>query len=115
MYARVWKFSILPGKVDEFAAANNAVLPILRKQPGFRILVVLRGGTGERLEATAISAWESLDDLRTGETSEYQQALKPILSCCEPRPSMREEEVVIGEFASPNLSDTTLDYKRPMP
>jgi hypothetical protein len=98
MYARVWKFSILPEKVDEFIAASNAVVPLLRQQPGFRNLVVLRGGSVERLEGTAISAWESL-----------------VFSCCQPRPSVREEEVVISEFASPNPSDTTLDYKRPMP
>jgi heme-degrading monooxygenase HmoA len=115
MYARVWKFSILPEKVDEFIAASNAVVPLLRQQPGFRNLVVLRGGSVERLEGTAISAWESLVDLRASETGEFQQALMRIFSCCQPRPSVREEEVVISEFASPNPSDTTLDYKRPMP
>jgi heme-degrading monooxygenase HmoA len=114
MYARVWKLSILPGKVEQFVAACNAVIPILRQQPGFRVLVVLRGGSGERLEATVVSAWESLDQLRASETSAYQQAVVSVLSCCELRPFMGEEEVLLSEFASPEPSDTTLDYKRPI-
>jgi heme-degrading monooxygenase HmoA len=113
MYARVWKLTILTGKVEEFAVASKAIVPILQQQPGFRVLVILRGGSGERREATVVSAWESLDDLRGGETSAYQQALVPILACCEPRPLMREEEVLISEFVSPENSDTTLDYRRP--
>jgi heme-degrading monooxygenase HmoA len=113
MYARVWKLTILPGKVEQFTAAANSVISVLRQQAGFRSLLVLRGGSGERLEATVVSAWDSLDDLRASETSRYQQALVPCLSCCERRPLMREEEVLVSEFASPEQSDTVVDYKVP--
>jgi heme-degrading monooxygenase HmoA len=110
MYARVWKFFILPGKVAEFAVAAKAMLPILRRQAGFRGLLVLRGGPEEKLEATVVSTWDSLVALRNSETTAFQQALAHHLTLCEPRPVMREEEVMVSEFASQDLSDTVTDF-----
>src|ERR1700674_1810561 len=75
MYARVWKFNILPGKGEEFAAAINSFIRLRRRQAGFRGVLVLRGGPGEKLEATGLSAWDSLEALRNSETSAYQEAL----------------------------------------
>jgi heme-degrading monooxygenase HmoA len=100
MYARVWRAGILPGKVEEYTAAVRAVVPILRQQAGFRSLVVLRGGPGDRLESTVISVWETLVALRDSETPEFERAVALVLSFCERHPSMREEEVLIDEFAS---------------
>jgi heme-degrading monooxygenase HmoA len=110
MYARVWKFVILPGKVEEFAAAAKFAIPILRGQPGFRSFTVLRSGPGERLEATVVSAWDTLVALRNSETSAFQQALARALTVCEPRPFMREEEVLVSEFASDNSDDNITQY-----
>jgi len=104
MYARVWRAGILPGKVEEFTAALNSIRPFLRKQPGFCGLLALRSGPGA-LEATAVSLWASIDDLRNSEATIFQQAALGILSYCEPNPSVREEEVVVSEFASDNLDD----------
>jgi heme-degrading monooxygenase HmoA len=104
MYARVWRAGILPGKVEEFAAAINSVRPILRGQPGFCGLLVLRSGPGA-LEATVVSVWNSIDDLRNSEATTFQQTVVKILSYCEPRPVMREEEVVVSDFASDNLDN----------
>ena len=110
MYARAWKFVILPGKVAEFAVVAKSSIPILQRQPGFRGLLVLRSGPGEGLEATVVSVWASIDALRDSETSVFQQALARAHSVCEPRPSMREEEVVLSEFASENLDDTVTKF-----
>jgi heme-degrading monooxygenase HmoA len=104
MYARVWKAVVLSGKVEEFAAATKSALPILQRQPGFRSLLVLRSGPGEMLEATVVSVWDSLVDLRNSETSVFPQALAHTLTFCEPHPSMREEEVLVSEVASPASS-----------
>ena len=98
MYARVWKANILPGKVEEFAASIDLVKPLLRRRPGFCGLLVLHTGPGEGLEATVISVWSSIDDLRNSETPAFQQAVARMLSLCERRPLMREEEVVVSEF-----------------
>ena len=104
MYARVWRAGILPGKIEEFAAAINSVRPILRGQVGFCGLLVLRSGPGA-LEATVVSVWNSIDDLRNSEATTFQQTVVKILSYCEPRPVMREEEVVVSDFASDNLDN----------
>ena len=106
MYARVWKVGILPGRVEKFTDAAHAMMPILRGQPGFRGCVVLRSGPGEGLEATVVSMWESIDALRESETAAFQQALGTFLSHCERHPFMREEEVLVSEFASKSLDDT---------
>jgi heme-degrading monooxygenase HmoA len=110
MYARVWKFVILPGKIEEFADIVKSAVPLLQGQPGFRGLLVLRSGPGEGLEATAISTWASIDALRDSETGTFKQALARALSVCEPRPSMREEEVVLSEFASAGLDDSVTKF-----
>jgi heme-degrading monooxygenase HmoA len=110
MYARVWRAGILPGKVEEFAAAINSARPLLRRQPGFCGLLVLRTGPGEALEATVVSTWASIDDLRNSETTAFQQAVVNVLSHCERHPIMREEEVVVSEFASDNLDDTVTKF-----
>ena len=106
MYARVWKASILPGKAEGFAAAVKSVKPLLLRQPGFCGLLVLRTGPGEELEATVISLWSSIDDLRNSETPAFQQAVVNILSYCERRPLMREEEVVLSEFLTGDPDST---------
>jgi heme-degrading monooxygenase HmoA len=110
MYARVWKFVILPGKVAEFAVVAKSAIATLRRLPGFRGLLVLRSGPGEGLEATVVTTWASIDALRDSETGAFQQALASVLSVCQPRPSMREEEVVVSGFTSEDLDDTITQF-----
>jgi len=106
MYARVWRTGILPGKIEEFTAALNAIRPLLRKQHGFCGLLALRSGPGA-LETTVVSLWTSIDDLRNSEGPVFQEAAHSILSYCEPHPGVREEEVVLSDFTSQDLSDAT--------
>ena len=110
MYARVWRIGILPGKVDEFEALVKSIVPAWRQMAGFRGLLVLRTGPGEMLDATVVSTWETLDELRSSENSTFQQAVARALSFCEPHPTMREEQVIVSEFASPDSSDITAIY-----
>jgi quinol monooxygenase YgiN len=110
MYARVWKAGILPGKVEKFAAAVNSMRPFLRQQSGFCGLLVLRTGPGEGLEATVISMWSSIDALRSSETPTFQEAVVNVLSYCERRPVMREEEVVLSEFSAADLDATITKF-----
>jgi len=109
MYARVWKLTILPEQVEKFILAANDMMPLLRRQPGFRGCLVLRSGPGE-LEATVVSTWASIDALRESETPLFQQALAGFLSNCERHPFMREEEVVISEFVSKDPDDTVTKF-----
>jgi heme-degrading monooxygenase HmoA len=110
MYARVWKAFILPGKIEEFVAAVNSTRPYLRRQPGFCGLLVLRTGPGDGLEATVVSVWSSIDDLRNSETPTFQEAVVNVLSFCEKRPVMREEEVMLSEFSSADMDATVTKF-----
>ena len=110
MYARVWKVGILPGNVHQFTAAVNSIRPLLRKQPGFCGLLVLRTGPGEALDATVISLWASIDALRDSETAVLTQAIANFHEHCERHPLMREEEVVLSEFPSKDLDDTVTSF-----
>ena len=98
MYARVWKAQILPGKVDEYESAIKSILPAWRKMAGFHGMLVLRSGSGEMLEATVVSVWNTPDDLRDSENDVFREGVLRVLSTCEPHPSMREEYVVVSDF-----------------
>jgi heme-degrading monooxygenase HmoA len=101
MHARVTHFRILPGRLPEFQAAVDSVLPLLQKQKGFRALLVLHTSEGAKPEVTNISLWESFEDLKNSEKNMFlYQALSRVLSFCEGFPSIREHEVLISDFAA---------------
>lgn len=101
MHARVSQLRILPGKLEELTGAIQSVIPLSRKQAGFRALVVLRGGSDALPEATVISVWDSLEDLKASEKNLYlYQAIARVLSFCESFPAIREQEVLVSEFAA---------------
>ncbi len=101
MYARVTHYRILPGKIDEFAAAVDSLIPAVQKVKGFRFVLALRGDATHRDEATTVSVWDSLEDLHAGDNNVfYYQVLARLLSCCESFPVMQEQEVLLSEFAA---------------
>jgi heme-degrading monooxygenase HmoA len=110
MFARVWRVTILPGKMDDFLAFTNGILPILQRHRGFCGMLALRSGPGERLEVTVLSMWTSLEALQDSETPEYREALVKFLALCEHRPFMREEEVMMSEFPSKDPDDTVTRF-----
>jgi len=105
MHARITQVRILPGKVQQFAAAVDALLPAARKQAGFRGLFILRGGEDDKPEATLISIWESLADLRASEGNMfYYEGLSNLFTFCDGYPLMHEEEILAGEFTPQHSS-----------
>jgi len=101
MHARVTQFRILPGKVKEFAGAVDSVLPLIRKQVGFRALVVLRTSETPVAHTTVLSLWDSFDDLKNSEKNLFlYQALSRVLGFCEGFPEIHEHDVLVSEFAA---------------
>lgn len=100
MYARVWKFNLFPDKVEQFETGCRSVLALNRKRPGCRGLVVLQGGLRDVPEATVVSLWDSLEDLRASESEAFQQAVAKVMVCCKSGAVLREEEVLICELDS---------------
>jgi heme-degrading monooxygenase HmoA len=101
MHARVTHFHVLPGKLKEFQAAVDSVIPMIRKQTGFRALVVLHSAQGAKPEATVFSLWDSIGDLKASEKNLFlYRALSRVLSYCDGFPAIREQEVLVSEFAA---------------
>ena len=101
MYARVWKFNVLPEKLDEFAAACRAVGAINHRSPEFRGFVVVRGGPKDSPECTVVSVWISLEALRASENEAFQQAVSRALTYCKPGAALQEEDVLVCDFSPP--------------
>lgn len=101
MYARAAELRILPGKLEEFTRAFDSIIPEIRKQAGFRALVVLRSPEAANPEAITFSIWDSLADLKASEKNLFlYQALSRVLGFCEGFPRIREHEVLVSEFAA---------------
>jgi heme-degrading monooxygenase HmoA len=101
MYARVTELKVLSGKSDEFTKAVKSLLPELRRQAGFRALVVLRPPKEQAPEVRIVSLWDSHADLKGSEKSLFlYQALSRLVPLCEGFPPIREMEVVVSEFAA---------------
>jgi heme-degrading monooxygenase HmoA len=98
MYARVWKLSVLPDKVEQFATACRAVGALNRKHAGFRGLVVLRGGRRDAPSSTVVSVWDSLEALRNSETESFHGAVARALACCKPGAELQEDDVLVCDF-----------------
>jgi len=78
--ARSVRFEIAPNKTEEFHALfRNEVLPILKKQDGFKDELLLV----QDQHVLAISFWNDMDSARKYESSIYPQldkALRPVMS-----------------------------------
>lgn len=101
MHARVTHFHIRPGQLKEFQSATDSVVPLIRKQAGFRALVVLHASQGAKPEATVLSLWDSFDDLKASEKNMFlYRAISRVLTYCDGFPTIREHEVLVSEFAA---------------
>jgi heme-degrading monooxygenase HmoA len=102
MVARVTQYRIRVGKVEEFAATLESLIPAMDRLKGFRVLRVLQGPDPESREATAISVWETSADLRNSDSDEsYFHTVSKLLSCCESFLPMHEQKVLVSKFAGP--------------
>lgn len=101
MHARFTQFKVLPGKLEDFRVAALSLIPIIRKQAGFRALVVMRAGQTEGGDVVVVSVWNTLADLRASEKNLFlYQAISRVVAFCEGFPLIREHEVIVSEFAA---------------
>jgi heme-degrading monooxygenase HmoA len=100
MIARVTQYRIREGKVEEFTAAVESLIPALDNLKGFRMVVVLKGADATKREATAISVWDSAGDLRNSDNDTFYYGLVArLIGCCESFSPMHEQEVMVSKFA----------------
>src|SRR6202048_3670004 len=74
------------------------VLPLLRKQNGFKDEITFAGPGG--IDVTAISLWENKADAEAYNTNAYPQVLKTLGRFIEGTPKVQSSEVVNSTFHS---------------
>ena len=93
MYARNVSLRIKPGKLTEFnRTLDKEVLPILRKQAGFReqITFALPGD----VDITAISLWDSKEQAEAYNASDYPKVLKAVDALLDGTAKVRTMSVI---------------------
>lgn len=101
MVARITRYRIRPGKMEEFLATAEALTAALDKLEGFRVLVILRGEDPSRRDATAISVWDSVDHMKSSESDKYYyEAIKRLMGYCESFSPMHVHEVLKIKFGN---------------
>jgi hypothetical protein len=75
---------------------ENDVLPLLRKQKGFKDEITFAGPGG--VDVTAISLWENKTDAEAYNTNTYPQVLKTMAGFIEGTPKVETSDVVNSTF-----------------
>lgn len=100
MHARVSQFSVASEKLNDFVAAVNSALPLMQQQQGFQGLLVLRVQQSKPPDVRVMTLWDSEQALHDSENSLYfYQTLSRVLAFAQAFPIMRDEEVILHDFA----------------
>ena len=97
MYARNVSMNLKPNTSREFTQTfEKDILPILRKQNGFKDEITFSGPGG--IDVTAISLWENKASSDTYNTNTYPEVLKTMARFIEGTPKVQTSEVVNSTF-----------------
>ena len=92
MYTRKVTIKLKAGSAPEFAGViENEILPLLRKQQGFRDEITFIAP--ERLEAIAISFWDTKENAEAYSRMGYSEVLKTLGKVVEGTPKVETFEV----------------------
>jgi hypothetical protein len=93
MFARNISFHLKSNMLSDYTRAfDKDVLPLLRKQNGFKDEITLAGPGG--VDLTAISLWDNKADADTYNTNAYPQVLKTLARFIEGTPQLHTFDVV---------------------
>ena len=92
MFTRNLTMKLKPNTAPEFnRLIENEILPLLRKQPGFRDCITFVAP--ERSEAVAVSFWETKENAETYSTTAYPEILKIVTKVVDGTPNVQTFEV----------------------
>ena len=92
MFIRNVTMKLKPNTAPEFnRLIENEILPLLRKQPGFRDEITFVAP--ERSEAVAISFWETKENLETYNRNGYPELLKIVAKVVDGTPKVETFEL----------------------
>ncbi len=75
---------------------ENDVLPLLRKQNGFKDEITFAGASG--VDVTAISLWENKSDAEAYNTNTYPEVLKTMARFIDGTPKVQTSDVLTSTF-----------------
>lgn len=92
MFTRNLTMKLKANTAPEFnSLIENEILPLLRKQPGFRDCITFVAP--ERSEAVAVSFWETKENAETYSTTAYPEILKIVTKVVDGTPNVETFEV----------------------
>ena len=97
MFARNVSIHLKPNMLSDYTRAfEKEVLPLLRKQNGFKDEITFAGPGG--VDVTAISLWDNKIDAEAYNTNTYPQVLKTMARFIEGTPKVQTSDVVNSTF-----------------
>jgi hypothetical protein len=97
MYARNVSISLKPNTASEFTQMfEKDILPILRKQNGFKDEITFLGANGK--DAIAISLWDRKESAEAYSRDTYPQVLKGLAKVVDGTPEVHAYEVANSTF-----------------
>ncbi len=97
MYARKVSIHLKSNMLSNYTQAfENDILPLLRKQNGFKDEITLAGPGG--VDVTAISLWDNQNNADSYNTNIYPQVLKTMAKFIEGTPLVHPCDVVSSTF-----------------
>jgi hypothetical protein len=97
MFARNVSIHLKSNMLSDYTRTfEKDILPLLRKQNGFKDELTLAGSGG--IDVTAISLWDNKNDADTYNTNTYPQVLKSLAKFIEGTPEVHTFDVVNSTF-----------------
>ena len=97
MFARNISIHLKSNMLSDYTRAfDKDVLPLLRKQNGFKDEITFAGPGG--VDVTTISLWENKNDADTYNTNTYPSVLKTLARFIEGTPKVHTFDVVSSTF-----------------
>ena len=97
MYARNVSFHLKSNMLADYTRAfDKDILPLLRKQNGFKDEITFAGPNG--IDVTAISLWDNKADAEKYNTNSYPEVLKTLARFIEGTPKVQTSDVVSSTF-----------------
>jgi len=97
MFARNVSIHLKSNMLSDYTRTfEKDILPLLRKQNGFKDEITFAGPGG--VEVTAISLWENKTDAEVYNTNTYPEVLKTMARFIEGTPKVQTSDVVTSTF-----------------
>jgi len=97
MFARNVSIHLKPNMLSDYnRTLENEILPLLRKQRGFKDEITLSNPSS--LDVVAISLWESKANAEAYNTNSYREVLKTVARLIDGTPKVQTFESVTSTF-----------------